>query len=204
MDRGVDNVDVRIVVADRAVLGENRADALALQVVAVHHPLGEVLVLGERAGLHQQLVDQRGLAVIDVGDDGDVAHRRAEVGGRRTEDRRRAQSALEVGAEPCLISVPAALSHFLCPLSSVPRTAWRGAPSRDPGSSNDSTKRLDQQQYGRFADLLLGPGSSLPRIKSGVAGPGQVLTPRGAPRGRSESLSASPRPPAASRPGSPR
>jgi hypothetical protein len=33
-----------------------------------------VLVGGEYAGLAQQLVDQRGLAVVDVGDDGDVAN----------------------------------------------------------------------------------------------------------------------------------
>ena len=39
----------------------------------VHHALGDVLVRGEGAGLAQQLVDQRGLAVVDVGDDGDVA-----------------------------------------------------------------------------------------------------------------------------------
>ena len=39
----------------------------------VHHALGDLLVLAEGAGLAQQLVDQRGLAVVDVGDDGDVA-----------------------------------------------------------------------------------------------------------------------------------
>ena len=69
----VDDVDVMPVVVDRAVLGEDRDAALALEVVAVHHPLGDVLVLGKRAGLDQELVDQRGLAVVDVGDDGDVA-----------------------------------------------------------------------------------------------------------------------------------
>jgi hypothetical protein len=31
------------------------------------------LVVAERAGLAQQSVDKRGLAVVDVGDDGDVA-----------------------------------------------------------------------------------------------------------------------------------
>jgi hypothetical protein len=41
-------------------------------VVAVHHALGDLLV-AEGAGLAQQLVDQGGLAVVDVGDDGDVA-----------------------------------------------------------------------------------------------------------------------------------
>ena len=44
-----------------------------LEVVGVHHALGHLLVRGEGAGLAQQLVDQRGLAVVDVGDDGDVA-----------------------------------------------------------------------------------------------------------------------------------
>ena len=44
-----------------------------LDVVRVHDALGDVLVRGEGAGLAQQLVDQRGLAVVDVGDDGDVA-----------------------------------------------------------------------------------------------------------------------------------
>ena len=58
---------------DGAVLGQDGDAALALQVVAVHHALGHLLVVAEGAGLAQQLVDQRGLAVVDVGDDGDVA-----------------------------------------------------------------------------------------------------------------------------------
>ena len=45
---------------------------LALEVVVVHHALGDLLVLAEGAALAQQLVDQRGL-VVDVRDDGDVA-----------------------------------------------------------------------------------------------------------------------------------
>ena len=60
-------------VVQRSVLGQDGDAALALEVVAVHHPLLQVLVGGEHAGLAQQLVDQRGLAVVDVGDDGDVA-----------------------------------------------------------------------------------------------------------------------------------
>ena len=71
--RRVDDIDLRVVVADRAVLREDRDAALALDVVAVHHPLADVLVLRERPGLHQQLVDERRLAVVDVGDDRDVA-----------------------------------------------------------------------------------------------------------------------------------
>ena len=69
----VDDVDVRAFVVDGAVLGQDGDAALLLEVVRVHHALGDVLVRGEGAGLLQQLVDQRGLAVVDVGDDGDVA-----------------------------------------------------------------------------------------------------------------------------------
>ena len=58
---------------DGAVLGQDRDAALALEVVAVHHALGHFLVVAEGAALAQQLVDQRGLAMVDVGDDGDVA-----------------------------------------------------------------------------------------------------------------------------------
>jgi hypothetical protein len=61
-------------VGDGAVLGEYGDAALFFEVVAVHHAFFEVLVCGEGAGLAQQFVDQRGLAVVDVGNDGDVAY----------------------------------------------------------------------------------------------------------------------------------
>ena len=48
--------------------------ALALQVVGVHDTLGHLLVLAERAGLAEKAVDQRGLAVVDMGDDRDIAN----------------------------------------------------------------------------------------------------------------------------------
>ena len=54
-------------------LGEDGDAALALQVVGIHGALGDLLVLAERAGLLQQAVDQRGLAMVDVRDDRDVA-----------------------------------------------------------------------------------------------------------------------------------
>ena len=60
-------------VADRGVLGEDRDALLALEVHRVHDALVDVLVLAEGAGLPQHGVDERGLAVVDVGDDGDVA-----------------------------------------------------------------------------------------------------------------------------------
>ena len=47
--------------------------AFAFDVVAVHRAFRDGLVLAERPRLLQQLVDQRGLAVVNMGDDGDVA-----------------------------------------------------------------------------------------------------------------------------------
>ena len=76
--RGVDDVDAVFLAvgrlpADRGVLGKDRDAAFLFQVVAVHHPLGGDRALAEGAGLLEQLVDEGGFAVVDVGDDGDVA-----------------------------------------------------------------------------------------------------------------------------------
>ena len=70
----VDDVDLGVAVADRDVLREDGDAALALLVVGVEHALGDLLVVSEDVGGLQEPVDQRGLAVVDVGDDGDVAN----------------------------------------------------------------------------------------------------------------------------------
>ena len=72
--RGIDDVDVVAVVFNGGVFGENGDAALFFQVVAVHHALFYLLVGAESARLAQKLVHQRGFAVVDVGDDGDVAN----------------------------------------------------------------------------------------------------------------------------------
>ena len=83
----VDDVEGHVAVANRRVLGEDRDALLALEVVRVHDPLVDVLVGAERAGLPEQGVDERGLAVVDVGDDRHIAqirargHRRPSTGG---------------------------------------------------------------------------------------------------------------------------
>ena len=74
--RRVDDVDQDVAVVDGGVLGQDGDAALALELVAVHGPLGHPLVGAEDAGLPEHGVDQRGLAVVDVGDDGDVAAER--------------------------------------------------------------------------------------------------------------------------------
>ena len=76
---GVDDVQRDVVAGalvvphERGVLGEDRDPLLPLEVARVHDPLGDGLVGAERAGLVQQRVDEGGLAVVDVGDDGEVA-----------------------------------------------------------------------------------------------------------------------------------
>jgi hypothetical protein len=69
----VDDVDPRVLPLDRGAFGQDGDAALALDVIAVHRALGHSLALAEGAGLFQHLVDQRGLAMVDMGDDRDVA-----------------------------------------------------------------------------------------------------------------------------------
>ena len=71
--RRVDDIDAGVLPGDRGRLGHDRNATLFFKVVAVHDALGHALVLAERARLLEQTIDERGFAVIDVGDDGEVA-----------------------------------------------------------------------------------------------------------------------------------
>jgi hypothetical protein len=71
--RGVDDVDLDPSVVHGGVLGHDRDALLPLEVDGVHDPLHHVLVGAEDAGLPEHGVHQGGLAVVDVGNDGDVA-----------------------------------------------------------------------------------------------------------------------------------
>jgi CheY-like chemotaxis protein len=84
--RRVDDVDAIVAPGDGGVLGENGDATLALEHVRIHDALLQVLARIERAGLAQQLIHERGLAMIDVRDDGDVAKflRHNEVPGKPT------------------------------------------------------------------------------------------------------------------------
>ena len=71
---GVDDVDVGAFVLNSAVLRQNRNAALLFQVVRVHDSGVDRLVFTEGAGLAQQLIHQRGFAVVNVGDNGDITN----------------------------------------------------------------------------------------------------------------------------------
>jgi hypothetical protein len=72
---GVHDVDLRVAPANGEVLGENRDPPLPLERVGVHHTLLHLLVLAERPRLTQHVVDEGGLPVIDVSDDGNISNR---------------------------------------------------------------------------------------------------------------------------------
>jgi hypothetical protein len=79
----IDDIDFRLPPANRCILGEDGDPPLTLERVGVHHALLHHLVFAECARLAEHLVDERGLAVIDVRDNGDVAdlHRLLKISG---------------------------------------------------------------------------------------------------------------------------
>ena len=48
--------------------------AFTLQVVVVHEAFGDLLIVAKSPGSAKDGIDQGGLAVIDVGDDGQIAN----------------------------------------------------------------------------------------------------------------------------------
>ena len=71
--RGVNDVNVHPFIFNCAVLGQNGDAALAFDRVGVHHALFNLLVGAEGARTLKKTVDHRGLAVVDVGDDRNIA-----------------------------------------------------------------------------------------------------------------------------------
>src|SRR5207244_5939588 len=73
----VDNIYLYAFVKDCGVLRQNSDATLALELVRVHYAFDEILIGSERTALSQHGVDQRSFAVVDMGDDGDIADRKS-------------------------------------------------------------------------------------------------------------------------------
>ena len=71
--RRVYDIDLDAVVADAGGFRQNRDAAFALEVVRIHDAFHESFVVAEDPALPQHGIHKRGLAVIDVRDDGDIA-----------------------------------------------------------------------------------------------------------------------------------
>ena len=69
MSGSVYDVDLDSLVNNGDVLGQDGDATLALKVVVVEDELSEIFGLADKVGLIDHAVDQRGLAVVDVGDD---------------------------------------------------------------------------------------------------------------------------------------
>ena len=72
--RRVDDVDPVTVPLKRGVLRPDRDPLLTFEVHRIHHPVLYFLVRAESSGLAQQLIHERGLAVVDVRNDGDITN----------------------------------------------------------------------------------------------------------------------------------
>ena len=69
----IDNVDAGFAPGDGGAFRQDGDTALALLIVRVHDPFDDLLVLAELPALLQQRIDERCLAMVDMGDDGDIA-----------------------------------------------------------------------------------------------------------------------------------
>ena len=67
--RGIHDVDLGVAVLYGCILGQNGDAALPLQIVGVHDAVHGILIFTVHAALLEHLIHQRGLAVVDVGDD---------------------------------------------------------------------------------------------------------------------------------------
>ena len=74
MAGSVDDIDLHIFISDRNVLRKNGDSTLALLVVRVQNALFDLLILAKNMRCPEQTVNQRGLAMINVRDDRDVAN----------------------------------------------------------------------------------------------------------------------------------
>ena len=77
--RRIDDVEAHTLPGDRRAFRKDGDAALTLQLVGIERALGDLLVRAEGAALAEQLVDQGGLAVVDMGDDRQVAEGRDEI-----------------------------------------------------------------------------------------------------------------------------
>ena len=71
--RGIHDVDAVVVPADRSVLGENGDATFPFQIIGVHDPFLTFAGAIQSAGLLQQLVHQRGFAVVNVRNNRNIA-----------------------------------------------------------------------------------------------------------------------------------
>ena len=71
--RRIDDVDLDALVSDGGILRKDGDAALAFEIAGIHHALNDFLILAVHARLLEHFVHERRLAVVNVGDDCDIA-----------------------------------------------------------------------------------------------------------------------------------
>ena len=69
---GVDDIDLVVLVVDGSVLGQNGDAAFTLQVAGVHNTVLGCLVFTVDTALLQQLINQGGFTMVNVGNNGNI------------------------------------------------------------------------------------------------------------------------------------
>ncbi len=69
----IHDINVRALVIDRTVLGQNRNSPLFFKIVGIHDAFRHLLVFRKGTSLLEQFINHGGFSVVDVGDDGDIA-----------------------------------------------------------------------------------------------------------------------------------
>ncbi|MNT08147.1 hypothetical protein D3C72_1428790 [compost metagenome] len=72
MSWGIHDVDAVVFPINGGVFCEDGNPTLFLQIVGVHYAFGGFYTLSESTGLLQQLINQGGLTMVNVGNNGDV------------------------------------------------------------------------------------------------------------------------------------
>ena len=72
MPRGINDVDQRVAILNSCVFSENGNAALTFNLVGVHGTNINLFTCFQRVRLLQHFINQSGLAMVNVSDDGDI------------------------------------------------------------------------------------------------------------------------------------
>ena len=70
---GVNDIDLDVLVVDGCIFGKDRYSAFTLDVSRVHNAGAHFLIITKNTALLQHLIHERGLAMVNVGDNCDVS-----------------------------------------------------------------------------------------------------------------------------------
>ena len=73
MARGIDNVDFYSLIIHRHVLRQDRNPPLAFEVVIIEDQFAGFFIVTEKVALQDHFIDERGFAVVDVGNNRNIA-----------------------------------------------------------------------------------------------------------------------------------